>query len=95
MSAYFLKNTGSDLDHTFEWAAQILDGGETIESDLGWTLHPADDGLIIDATNHSPTTTTVRLSGGVPGRAYLVCSNIHTSTGREIQNSIIVRVANG
>jgi hypothetical protein len=94
MSAFFVKNTGSDLDHTFEWTAQILDGGETIETDLGWTLHPEGDGLSIGQSAHSPTTTTVRLTGGVPGRAYLVCSNVLTSAGREIQRSILVRVAN-
>ncbi len=85
MSGFFVKNTGSDLDHTFEWSAQILDGDETIESDLGWTLHPDDEGLVVDATNHSPTTTTVRLSGGAQGKAYLVCSNILTTAGRQIQ----------
>ncbi len=94
MSGIFLKDADSDLDHTFEWSAQILDAGETIENDLGWTLHPQDGALFVGATNHSPTTTTVRLSGGVPGQAYLVCSNIVTTTGREIQRSIMVRVAN-
>ncbi len=94
MNGYFIKNPGSDLDHTFEWSAQILDSGETIDADLGWTLHPSDADLTIEATTHTGSTTSVRLAGGLPGEAYLVCSNVQTTNDRNIQRSIVVRVAN-
>lgn len=97
MSGYFLKNPGSVLDYSFDWGFQLLEGGETIASDLGWTVHPesaGSGGLVISSTNLTPTVTTANLSGGRPGEAYLICSRIRTTLGREVQRSMTVRVAN-
>lgn len=97
MSGYFVKNPTSTLDYTFDWGFQLLESGETIASDLGWTVDPDDgsaDRLVITTTNSTATTTTAHLSGGVPGSAYLVASAIETDQGRRIERSLIVRVAN-
>lgn len=97
MTGYFLKNPDSKLDFSFDWGFQFLEGGETIQSDLGWTVHPdtvSVGGVAIDSTSSTPTTTTAYVSGGLPGEAYLVCSRIRTTHGREIQRSMTVRVAN-
>lgn len=97
MSGYFLKNPGSMLDYSFDWGFQLFEPGEIIDADLGWTVIPDNSGsggLAIDSTSSSPTTTTAFLSGGLPGEAYLVCSQIRTSQGREVQRSMTVRVAN-
>ena len=97
MSGYFLKNPGSTLDYSFDWGFQLLDGGETIQTDMGWTVHPdaaALGGLVIESNTSTPTTTTAFLSGGQPGETYLVCSRIGTSQGREVQRSMTVRIAN-
>lgn len=96
MSGYFVKNPSSNLDYTFDWGFQLLEGGETISSDLGWTVDPDDSasgGLRIDSTIASATTTTANLTDGVAGNAYLVSSAILTSQGRRIERSLIVRVA--
>ncbi|MEM7057334.1 MAG: hypothetical protein AAF557_07090 [Pseudomonadota bacterium] len=97
MTGYFLKNPGSTLDYTFDWGFQLLDDGETISSDLGWTIHPdaqASGGLSISSTSSSLTTTTAFLAGGRPGETYLICSRVQTTSGREVQRSMTVRVAN-
>jgi hypothetical protein len=97
MSGYFLKNPGSLLDYSFDWGFQLFEPGETIAADLGWTVVPenaAEGGLALDQTSTTPTTTTAFLSGGKPGEAYLVCSRIRTTLGREAQRSMTIRIAN-
>ena len=95
MSGYFLKSPDSALDFSFDWGFQFLEGGETIQTDLGWTVHPdtvAAGGVVVDSAVSTPTTTTAVLSGGLPGEAYLVSSRIRTTAGREIQRSLTVRI---
>lgn len=97
MSGYFLKNPGSMLDYSFDWGFQLFEPGETIDTDLGWTIVPetsATGGLSLDSSTSTTTTTTAFLTGGRPGEAYLVCSRIRTSLGREVQRSMTIRVAN-
>ena len=97
MSGYFVKNPTSTLDYTFDWGFQLLDGGEIIATDLGWTLDPdasATGGLRLESNASSATTTTANLADGIPGDAYLVSSAIETTSGRRIERSLIVRVAN-
>ncbi len=97
MSGYFVKNPGSSLDYSFDWGFQLFDGGETIDVDLGWTIHPQSSstgGLALKSTTSSPTTTTAFFDGGIPGEAYLVCSRVRSTAGREIQRSVTIRIAN-
>lgn len=97
MSGYFVKNSTSTLDYTFDWGFQLLEGGETIASDEGWSVDPDDsstDGLSVASTASTATSTTAHLTGGVAGSAYLVSSAIQTDQGRRIERSLIVRVAN-
>lgn len=97
VSGYFLKNPGSLLDYSFDWGFQLFETGETIETDLGWTIVPdlsGQGGLAVTQTSSSTTTTTAFLSGGWPGEAYMVCSRIRTTKGREVQRSMTIRIAN-
>lgn len=96
MSGYYLKNPDTLLDYTFDWGFQLFQIGETISTDLGWTVHPdtaGTGGLAIDSTTSTSTTTTAFLSGGVPGEAYLVCSRVRSTEGREVQQAMTIRVA--
>jgi len=96
MSGYFVKNPGSTLDYTFDWGFQLLESGEIISTDLGWSVDPDDTpggGLSVDSSTSSATATTANLTGGVAGSAYLVSSSIQTNRGRRIERSLIVRVA--
>lgn len=97
MTGYFLKNPGSTLDYTFDWGFQLLDDGETITTDVGWTIHPdtaASGGLSISSASATANTTTAFLAGGQPGETYLICSRVQTSSGREVQRSLTVRISN-
>ncbi|MGD1925827.1 MAG: hypothetical protein ACFB03_16800 [Paracoccaceae bacterium] len=97
MSNYFVKNPASSLDYTFDWGFQFLDAGETIAADLGWRIEPdeaATGGLAIDSAALTATATTSVVSGGEPGKTYSISSRIRTSADREIERSLIVRVAN-
>ncbi len=97
MSGYFLKNPGSLLDYSFDWGFQLFEAGETIETDLGWTVVPdetADGGLTVQQTQSTPTSTTAFLAAGRAGHSYLVSSRIRTTNGREVQRSLNVRIAN-
>lgn len=95
MSEYLLKNSETTLTHNFDWAEML--SGETISTDLGWTVHPdteAAETLAIGATSSTATTTTAQISGGLPGNAYLISSSIQTENGRDIRRSILLRIAN-
>lgn len=97
MNGYFVKNPTSTLDYTFDWGFQLLEGGETIATDLGWRVDPdasAAGGLRLDSSASSATTTTANLAEGVPGNAYLVSSAVETTSGRRIERSLTVRIAN-
>ena len=97
MSGYFLKNPGSMLDYSFDWGFQLFEAGEEIDADLGWSVMPdlsAEGGLAVSRTSSTPTTTTAFMAGGRPGEAYLVCSSIRTTLGREVQRSMTIRIAN-
>lgn len=97
MTGYYVKNPGSELDVTIDWAQQYLHPGETITSDLGWSVRPdfaASGGLAVLSNSSTANSTTARLAAGQPGDAYLVTSAIATSEGREIHRSVTVRVAN-
>lgn len=96
MNGYFVKDPAGVLDLSFDWSVGHLDPGESIATDLGWTVVPDDppDGLAIQSNSQAQTTTTAFLSGGVTGDAYLVSSRVATDQGREIQRSIVVRIAN-
>ena len=97
MSGYFTKNPNSTLDYTFDWGFQLLEGGETVLNDLGWSIDPDDSangGLSVVATSFTATNTTAQLTGGMAGNAYLVSSTIQTDQGRQVERSLIVRIAN-
>jgi hypothetical protein len=94
MSEYLMKNPATTLVHSFDWAEFL--SGETIAVDQGWAIHPdsiSTGALVIGGETLSGTTTSAEISGGLPGEAYLISSTIRTDTGREIQRSILLRVA--
>lgn len=95
MSGYFVKNPADISDLSFDWGVQHLDPEETIATDLGWSINPTDTGGIsVQSSNHTASTTTAYLEGGMPGEAYLVSSRVVTDRGRELKRATVVRVAN-
>ena len=95
MSGYLLKNANAVLDYSFDWDAGLFAPGEAISVDQGWTIVPDEPGgLTVSSSSSGTTVTTVFLSGGESGAAYLVSSRVVTSQGREMQRSLTVRIGN-
>lgn len=97
MSGYYVKNPAAVMEQSFDWSAGHLNPGESIASDLGWSVEPAEgppERLVVTTATTTATHTTAHLSGGVPGDGYLVASTIETDTGRRLVRSVIVRAAN-
>jgi hypothetical protein len=95
MAGGWVKRPGALLDHTFGWEVELGRDTETIAADLGWTVEPDEGrrgGITVTGTRLTPTTTTVFLAGGVPGRAYRLASRIRTTGGREIERRSVIRI---
>lgn len=96
MSGYIVKDPDSELELTVDWNRGYLQRYERVSDDLGWTIRPveADDGeLSVVFQECLATTSKARFTGGVPGRIYMVSSRIETTAGRELERSILFRVA--
>lgn len=96
MSGYYVKNPAAVLEQSFDWSADLGGGGEAIATDLGWSVEPegtGHGGLTVSTASTTGSVTTARLSGGVPGDAYLVSSTVETDQGRRLVRSVVVRTA--
>lgn len=86
MPEIYTKDPDAALDYTRDWT-DFLDG-DTLATST-W-LVPA--GLTIGtgdkAPTHDTTSATVWLSGGTPGRSYVVINRITTAAGRTDDRSI-------
>ena len=72
------------LDWTINWATRGL-GNDTIASS-NWAVSSAD--VILSAPSQTTATTTVWVSGGIPGNVYTITNSIVTSGAREMQETI-------
>lgn len=93
-----IKDPEAVLDFRFDWAntrnggdkPDWLETGETIST---YTVTPT-DGITVDSDSltDSNSSVTVWLSGGTAGTRYLVTNHIVTSSGREDDRTITIRV---
>ena len=95
MSGYVLKKATSELDWVLSWANGYLQPGEYVEADLGWRILPveAEDDLMVAAQRFDSTASYAAFSGGVPGKVYMVSAQVRTDQGRELEPSIVTRIA--
>lgn len=84
------KDPQAILDYSLDWGTEWLEDGDTITASA-WTADPADD-LTVDDQPYTATVTTVWLSGGLAGSAYVVTNHITTALGREDDRSLLVEV---
>ena len=82
-----IKDPDAVLDYGLDWS-NWLASGETISSS-SWVV---ETGLTKDSSSNTTTTATVWLSGGTAGRTYRITNSIVTSTGREDDRSILIKV---
>lgn len=85
----YLKDPSASIDFTINWAKWLADGDAIAESE--WDIP---DGLteVEEKRDHTDTTTTVWLQGGVAGEEYPVTNTITTSQGRVDQRTIFLWV---
>ena len=96
MSGYFVKDPDSELELGVDWNRGYLERGERVAADLGWRIRPVEDApgeLRVVFQECLATGSKARFAGGVPGRIYMVSSRIETTTGRELERTILFRVA--
>lgn len=96
MTRYFMKDPQSVLDYTLDWGSSWLDELETVDTDYGWEVTPADTddtALVARSHIHDDKATTVSLKGGRAGNIYRVSNRIDTSAGRTAEDGFMLRVA--
>ena len=94
MSGYLLKASDRAAAVGIDWRQGYLAPGETVEADLGWHVHDDAGGtLVVAEQRHDAARTSASLTGGVPGRVYLLASGVRTSTGRRLERTVVVRIA--
>ncbi len=96
MSGYFLKDPDSELELSVDWRAGYLKRNERVSDDLGWTVRPVEDvpgELRVVLQECGATSSKATFEGGIPGRIYMVSSRIMTTLGRELERTLMFRVA--
>ncbi|WP_112323296.1 phage fiber-tail adaptor protein [Oceanibium sediminis] len=95
MSGYILKPEAVDAVAQIDWAEGYLEPGEYVDADLGWQVTPASgpgDARIVEQFFDN-VHSVARLSGGVPGRIYVVSAGARTNTGRALERALTLRIA--
>ncbi|MEU6582805.1 hypothetical protein [Nocardia sp. NPDC046763] len=84
----FIKSP-TDIDPwTFDWSEELA-SGETITASSFIVI----SGLTLTSAAHTATTATILVSGGTLGTTYLVTNRVATSTGRQLDCSFQVTIA--
>ena len=96
MSGYFLKDPSSELELSVDWRAGYLKQDEQVSDDYGWAIRPVEDvpgELRVVLQECAATSSKATFEGGIPGRIYMVSSRIMTTQGRELERTLMFRVA--
>lgn len=85
------KDPDAVLDYGFDWSDFL--GDDTIASST-WTLSAGnpDTDLEIDSNLHTDTLTTVWVSGGSLNKTYALTNHVTTSSGREDDRTLKIRI---
>jgi hypothetical protein len=94
MSRYLLKAADRAAAVGIDWRQGYLAPGETVEADLGWHVHDDAGGtLVVAEQRHDAARSSASLTGGVPGRVYMLAGRVRTSAGRRLERTVVVRIA--
>lgn len=87
------KDPEEVLDFSIDWSPRV--GADTIVSST-WIIAEGGSGLTIEGPPHAPsfvpTQTTIWLSDGVLGTSYLLTNHIATAAGREMEQSVKLKI---
>jgi hypothetical protein len=82
------KDPEEVLDYTLDWFKRL--GTSDVITSSVWAVDGT--GLIIDSDTFSTTQTTLWLSAGVLDASYLLTNHIVTEGGREMEQSVKIRI---
>jgi hypothetical protein len=90
--ANFTHDPDADLDYGFSWATWL--GADTITTST-WTISKiapegVDATLVLSASTHDATPTTIWADGGTSGKTYTITNHIITAAGREDDRSHVL-----
>jgi hypothetical protein len=87
-----LKDPDAVLDYSIDWGAEYLATGDLLtQSD--WSVIPDESGgVTIVGSDFDARTSTVKASGGVPGKIYKLVNQVVTDSGRTDDRSVVLRV---
>lgn len=90
--SFALKDPNAVLDYLFDWGADYLGDGDLIAASE-WSIEPDEpDGISVVGSDFAPSTSTVKVGGGIAGRIYRVVNKVTTACGRVDERSIVIRV---
>ena len=95
MSGYLLKAAEQDALAAIDWSEGYLEPGEYVDADLGWTISPHGVAEVprIKRQAVDLTTSYARIAEGDVGAVYMLAARARTNTGRDLERSIVLRIA--
>jgi len=94
MKSWPVKDPDDVLDYLIDWygtaesPGPLLSDSDTVTASA-WTV-PA--GITKDSDSFTTTTTTIWLSGGTAGETYILTNHITTAGGRQMDQSVKLKV---
>ncbi len=87
-----LKDPGAVLDYAIDWGADYLATDDWLTlSD--WSVEPIEPGgIAVVSSDFEDRLSSVRATGGNPGRVYRLSNIVMTQSGRTDERSIVLRV---
>lgn len=85
------KDVNEVLDYSLNWATDVLEVGEVINT-VTHSVRGPDAALVIDSEGATTTVSTVWLSGGTGGSSYEIDARITTDGGRTYERSVYLKV---
>ncbi len=95
MSGYLLKPADQDAVACIDWTQGYLEPGEFIDGDLGWALlstGPGDPPKVV-VQSFDDANSYAQLREGAAGGVHMLVARAVTNMGRELERSIVVRIA--
>lgn len=88
------KTSGAIKDYGIDWSVYLADTPDVTIQASEWTIESelGSPDLEVDADSIDELKTLVRLSGGEPGREYLLKNRVTLSNGEQPEEPIKVRV---
>lgn len=83
----FVKDPQAKLDYGFDWSDWLI-GGEVLQAST-WTV-PI--GLTKGTDSLGPTQTLVWISGGIEWIDYNITNHVTTTSGREDDRTLVIKV---